>query len=190
MEIKLTQSRKFCFSLKLEIILFPTGNNWSKIKKEFKTVQPHVHRDHVFLATFFNQPVYCTHCKTFIWGVVGKQGYSCKNCGMSVHKECHELVLFSCLGVEPDKRLEKKDGIQLNINHHFKEHTFKFQAYCNFCGKMLTGLSKQGFKCKQCSFRVHERCMPMVPKNRLYSCIHNIFSPMMMLNGHHKPISQ
>ena len=93
MEIKLTQSRKRKqFALKVEITLTPKENNWSKLKKELKLPRAHVHRDHMFYATFFNQPVYCAHCKSFIWGIVGKQGYSCGNCGMSVHKECHNQV--------------------------------------------------------------------------------------------------
>jgi len=166
MEIKLTQSKTNCFSLKLEILLFPAENNqWAKLRNEIRTLKPHIHKDHVFLATFFSQPVYCTHCKNFIWGIVGKQGYSCQNCMMSVHKQCHDKVLFNCLGVEyPQNLPPQSEGIKLNINHHFREHTFKWQSYCDFCGKMLV-VSKQGWKCKACSFKVHKKCVLMVPKH-------------------------
>ena len=166
MEIKLTQSKSNSFSLKLEILLFPNETNkWAKIRNEIRTLKPHIHKDHIFFATFFNQPVYCTHCKNFIWGIVGKQGYSCQNCMMSVHKQCHDKVLYNCLGVVHTQTFSSQsDGIKLNINHHFREHTFKWQSYCDFCGKMLV-VSKQGWKCKACSFKVHKKCMPMVPNN-------------------------
>eukprot|EP00092_Neocalanus_flemingeri_P002491 GFUD01002667.1.p1 GENE.GFUD01002667.1~~GFUD01002667.1.p1 ORF type:complete len:408 (+),score=90.49 GFUD01002667.1:2-1225(+) len=167
MEIQLTQSMESRFSLNLEIILFPTENKWSIVKNN--TLKPHLTKGHKFLATFFVQPVYCAHCKNFIWGVVGKQGYSCQQCWMSVHKKCHSLVLFNCLGEKTVKENKEdkaeREGIKFNIPHHFKEHTFILQAYCDHCGKMLSGVSKQGLRCKQCMFIVHEKCMEMVPTN-------------------------
>ena len=85
---------------------------------------------------------------------------------MSVHKECHDQVLFNCLGVEATHQNgARNDGIQFNISHHFRECTFKWQAYCDLCGKMIKVVSKEGWKCKQCSFKVHKKCIKMVPKS-------------------------
>ena len=37
-------------------------------------------KGHNFRKAYFEQPTFCAHCKEFIWGVFGKQGYECGKC--------------------------------------------------------------------------------------------------------------
>ncbi|XP_039387371.1 protein kinase C epsilon type isoform X5 [Mauremys reevesii] len=87
-------------------------------RKRQGAVRRRVHQvnGHKFMATYLRQPTYCSHCRDFIWGVIGKQGYQCQVCKMNVHRRCETNVAPNCgvdargiakvladLGVTPDK---------------------------------------------------------------------------------------
>uniref|UniRef100_H2YRH8 Protein kinase C n=1 Tax=Ciona savignyi TaxID=51511 RepID=H2YRH8_CIOSA len=145
----------------------PQSNQIHKFKlKERKrgrrnAVRRRIHRvsGHKFLATYLRQPTFCSHCKDFIWGLVGKQGYQCQSCTCVVHKRCHELVLKKCPGCKTEIPENPSLGrINFNVPHKFRPHNYPFFTFCDHCGSLLYGLYSQGLQCKACKLNVHKRC--------------------------------
>ncbi|XP_042189108.1 protein kinase C epsilon type [Callorhinchus milii] len=121
-------------------------------RKRQGAVRRRVHQvnGHKFMATYLRQPTYCSHCRDFIWGVIGKQGYQCQVCTCVVHKRCHGLIITKCAGL---KKQETQDEVgsqrfSVNIPHKFSNHNFKVLTFCDHCGSLLWGLMRQGLQCK------------------------------------------
>ncbi|KAM9435265.1 protein kinase C, eta, b [Clarias gariepinus] len=147
-------------------------NGWRTHKqlsrKRQRALRRKVHQvnGHKFMATFLRQPTFCCHCKNFIWGVFGKQGYQCQVCTCVVHKKCHHLVVTECPKLKKKENEGTSQGFSINIPHRFHMHNYKVPTYCNHCGSLLYGLVKQGLQCKGCKMNVHIRC----EKNVAPSC--------------------
>ncbi|XP_070980784.1 protein kinase C epsilon type [Oncorhynchus clarkii lewisi] len=141
-------------------------------RKRQGAVRRRVHQvnGHKFMATYLRQPTYCSHCRDFIWGVIGKQGYQCQVCTCVVHKRCHELIITKCAGMKKDKEDTTPEEVgsqrfSVNMPHKFGIHNFKVLTFCDHCGSLLWGLLRQGLQCKVCKVNVHRRCESNVAPN-------------------------
>jgi len=56
---------------------------------------------------------------------------------------------------------------KLEIPHTFVIHSYRRPTVCNVCRKLLKGLFRQGYQCKDCKFNCHKRCFERSPRNCL-----------------------
>uniref|UniRef100_A0A3B3BRE8 Protein kinase C n=1 Tax=Oryzias melastigma TaxID=30732 RepID=A0A3B3BRE8_ORYME len=108
---------------------------------------------HKFMATYLRQPTYCSHCRDFIWGVLGKQGYQCQG-------EYFSLARSNFSG-----NIVGSQRFSVNMPHKFSIHNYKVPTFCDHCGSLLWGLMRQGLQCKVCKMNVHRRCETNVAPN-------------------------
>ncbi|XP_078505798.1 protein kinase C epsilon type [Lissotriton helveticus] len=138
-------------------------------RKRQGAVRRRVHQvnGHKFMATYLRQPTYCSHCRDFIWGVIGKQGYQCQVCTCVVHKRCHELIITKCAGLKKQETQDEVGSQRFSVNmpHKFGIHNYKVPTFCDHCGSLLWGLMRQGLQCKVCKMNVHRRCESNVAPN-------------------------
>ncbi|XP_050412367.1 protein kinase C delta type isoform X2 [Patella vulgata] len=129
-----------------------------------KQQKVHEIKGHQFIAKFFRQPTFCSHCNLFCWGL-NKQGYQCKVCNCAVHKKCHEKILGRCPGSAIDSRETKMltERFNINVPHRFKINNYMSPTFCDHCGTMLYGLFRQGLKCEVCNINCHRRCEKFMP---------------------------
>uniref|UniRef100_A0A8C6P4S1 Protein kinase C n=1 Tax=Nothobranchius furzeri TaxID=105023 RepID=A0A8C6P4S1_NOTFU len=121
---------------------------------------------HKFMSTYLRQFTFCFHCKEFIWGAFGKQGYQCQVCTCVVHKRCHELVVTECPRMKKKSAKEQVSaGFSINIPHKFNIHSYKSPTFCDHCGSLLWGIVRQGLHCKICKINVHIRCKDNIAPN-------------------------
>nr|XP_047132575.1 serine/threonine-protein kinase D3 [Hydra vulgaris] len=52
-----------------------------------------------------------------------------------------------------------------NIPHTFVVHTYGKPTQCHNCRKLLIGLLKQGYQCKDCKYNCHLKCIEKVERN-------------------------
>ncbi|OWK09884.1 PRKCH [Cervus elaphus hippelaphus] len=139
-------------------------------RKRQRAMRRRVHQinGHKFMATYLRQPTYCSHCREFIWGVFGKQGYQCQVCTCVVHKRCHHLIVTACTCQNNINKVDSKTAEQrfgINIPHKFSVHNYKVPTFCDHCGSLLWGIMRQGLQCKICKMNVHIRCQANVAPN-------------------------
>lgn len=139
-------------------------------RKRQRAMRRRVHQinGHKFMATYLRQPTYCSHCREFIWGVFGKQGYQCQVCTCVVHKRCHHLIVTACTCQNNMNKMDSKIAEQrfgINIPHKFSIHNYKVPTFCDHCGSLLWGIMRQGLQCKICKMNVHIRCQANVAPN-------------------------
>ncbi|KAK1795938.1 hypothetical protein P4O66_009044, partial [Electrophorus voltai] len=176
------RQKYFPFTI-VSLISDEATSNWHKphkklTRKRQRALRRKVHQvnGHKFMATYLRQPTFCCHCKNFIWGVFGKQGYQCQVCACVVHKKCHHLVVSECRQMKKaacevclshfsELATGTGQGFGINLPHRFSVRNYKVPTYCNHCGSLLYGLVKQGVQCKGCKMNVHIRCQANVPPN-------------------------
>ena len=78
----------------------------------------------------------------------GKQGYQCQVCVCVVHKRCHEMIITRCPGIQEGTEDNTGARFKINVPHRFEVHNYMKFTFCDHCGSLLYGLTRQGLQCK------------------------------------------
>ncbi|XP_072041521.1 protein kinase C beta type-like [Amphiura filiformis] len=109
---------------------------------------------HKFAIKSFTTPTYCKFCDRFIFGLY-HQGYRCKDCKFATHKRCFEKVTSPC-------QIPHSEDDQMQTGHNFEIFNFKQPTYCEQCSSFIWGFFHQGYRCHNCKFSTHKRCVGIV----------------------------
>jgi protein kinase D len=155
----------------VEVIISPY------IMSESTHLIPHMLSLHTYLS-----PTFCDLCGQFLFGLY-KQGMKCDGCGRNFHKRCVSDLPNNCLPstrkisdvacandedvVDDMKKRLTLTGAELPtaLPHCFYVHSYRSPTKCYICKRLLKGLVKQGYRCKDCKMSVHKKCIPKVIKN-------------------------
>ncbi|KAF7242323.1 RAS guanyl-releasing protein 1 [Varanus komodoensis] len=70
--------------------------------------------------------------------------------------------------------------LSLGFSHNFQEATFKKPTFCDSCNGFLWGVSKQGYRCRDCGLICHKQCKDQVEvecQRRLHSSASDSSTP-------------
>ncbi|UJR38292.1 hypothetical protein I4U23_030962 [Adineta vaga] len=155
----------------VEVIISPY------IMSECTRLVPHVLSLHTYLS-----PTFCDLCGQFLFGLY-KQGMKCEGCARNFHKRCVSDLPDNCSPMArkiSDVACSHDDDISGDIKkrltltgaelptalpHCFYVHSYRAPTKCYICRRLLKGLVKQGYRCKDCKMSVHKKCIPNVTKN-------------------------
>ncbi|CAF3441433.1 unnamed protein product [Rotaria sp. Silwood1] len=144
---------------------------------EYSGLVPHLLSLHTYLS-----PTFCDLCGQFLFGLY-KQGMKCEGCGRNFHKRCVSDLPNNCSPMarkisdmqcshdnNASNDLEKRltlTGTELPtaLPHCFYVHSYRSPTKCHICKRLLKGLVKQGYRCKDCKMSVHKKCIPKAMKN-------------------------
>ncbi|KAI6213454.1 Serine/threonine-protein kinase D [Aphelenchoides besseyi] len=57
------------------------------------------------------------------------------------------------------------EASRVKIPHTFQVHSYKKPTVCQHCKKLLKGLIRQGYQCRECKFNCHKKCEKYVQKD-------------------------
>ncbi|CAF1047019.1 unnamed protein product [Rotaria sordida] len=154
----------------VEIIISPY------IMSDCTRLVPHVLNLHTYLS-----PTFCDLCGQFLFGLY-KQGMKCEGCGRNFHKRCVSDLPDNCsltarkisnvALTNDDNAIDFKKRLTLTgaelptaLPHCFYVHSYRSPTKCDICKRLLKGLVKQGYRCKDCKMNVHKKCIPKATKN-------------------------
>jgi len=74
------------------------------------------------------------------------------------------MIITMCPGLPAGNEDTSGARFKINVPHRFEfeVHNYMKFTFCDHCGSLLYGLTKQGLQCKVCGMNVHKRCMGKV----------------------------